>query len=71
MWMIIIAKILFPQVYATLEYYCYPVWFTSYQRLFNYLAFQLFDYERTWWRLFQKRVMRTKFDIYIFVPLDF
>jgi hypothetical protein len=22
--------------------------------------------ERTWWRLFQKRVMPTKFDIYVF-----
>jgi hypothetical protein len=22
--------------------------------------------ERTWWRLFQKRIMCTKFDIYIF-----
>ena len=23
------------------------------------------DFERTWWRLFQKRVVRTKFDIYV------
>jgi len=33
----------------------------------NYLAFQSFDIERTWWRLFQERVMRTKFDIYVFI----
>jgi len=32
----------------------------------NYLAFPSFDFERTWWRLFQKRVVRTKFDIYVF-----
>ena len=32
----------------------------------NYLAFQSFDFERTWWRLIQKRVVRTKFDIYFF-----
>ena len=32
----------------------------------NYLAFQYSDFERTWWRLFQKRVVRTKFDLYIF-----
>jgi hypothetical protein len=25
-----------------------------------------FDFERTWWRLFQKRVVRIKFDIYVF-----
>jgi hypothetical protein len=31
----------------------------------NYLAFQFFDFERTWWRLFQKRIVRTKFDIFI------
>ena len=23
--------------------------------------------ERTWWRLFQKRVVRTTFDIYVFI----
>ena len=32
----------------------------------NYLASQSFDFERTWWILFQKRVVRTKFDIYVF-----
>ena len=32
------------------------------QRLLNYLAFKYFD----WWRLFQKRVVRTKLDIYVF-----
>ena len=30
------------------------------------MAFQSFNFERTLWRLFQKRVVRTKFDIYIF-----
>ena len=34
--------------------------------LLNYLAFQSFDFKRTWWKLFQKRVVRTKFDIYVF-----
>jgi hypothetical protein len=24
-------------------------------------------YERTWWRLFQKRVVHNKFDIYVFM----
>ena len=24
-------------------------------------------FERTWWRLFQNRVVRTKFDIYVFI----
>jgi len=28
----------------------------------KYLASQSFDFERTWWRLFQKRVMHIKFD---------
>ena len=31
------------------------------------MAFQSIDFERTWWRLFQKRVVYTKFDIYIFM----
>jgi hypothetical protein len=33
----------------------------------NYLAFQSFDFELTWWRIFQKRVVRTKFDIYVYI----
>jgi len=33
----------------------------------NYLAFKSFDFERTWSRLFPKRVVRTKFDIYVFI----
>ena len=32
---------------------------------FNDFAFQPFDFECLWWRLFQKRVMRTKLDIYV------
>ena len=31
----------------------------------NYLALQPFDFERTWSRLLQKRVVRTNFDIYV------
>jgi hypothetical protein len=33
----------------------------------NYLAFQSSDFECTWWRLFQKRVVCNKFDIYVIV----
>jgi hypothetical protein len=33
----------------------------------NYLAFQCFDFEHIWRRLFQKNVVLTKFDIYVFV----
>ena len=39
---------------------------SCFQRLLNYLAFQSFVFEHTWWRLVQKRVVRTKFDIYFF-----
>jgi hypothetical protein len=31
-----------------------------------FFTFQSFYFERTWWRLFQKRVMCTKLDIYFF-----
>jgi len=40
---------------------------TENQLCLNYLAFQYFDIESTWWRLFQKRVVRTKLDIYVFI----
>ena len=35
--------------------------------LLNYFAFYSFDFERTWWGLFQKRVVRSKFNIYVFI----
>ena len=47
------TKVLLPQAYVTLADY--------------YLAFQSFDFVRTWWRLFQKRVVLTNFDIYVFI----
>jgi len=37
--------------------------FFLFHQFSNYLPFQSFDYERTWWMLFQKRVVSTKFDI--------
>jgi hypothetical protein len=33
----------------------------------NCQTFKYFDFERNWWRSFQKRVVRTKFDIYVFI----
>ena len=34
------------------------------------LVFQSFYFERTWWWLFQKRVVRTNFDIYGFISIQ-
>ena len=31
------------------------------------MAFQSFNFERTWWNWFQKRAVRTKCDIYVFI----
>ena len=38
----------------------YALWFSCSQRHQNYSAFKYFDFECTWWRLFQKRVVCTK-----------
>jgi len=35
----------------------------------KYLALELFDFESTGWRLFQKRVVRTKLDIFVFITI--
>ena len=35
-----------------------------------YLAFRYFEYERTRRRSFQKHVVRTKLDIYVFIGLE-
>jgi hypothetical protein len=47
------------QAYVILADLGYPVkalWCSCSQRLYNYLSFQSFGIERTWWNLFQKRV---------------
>ena len=31
------------------------------------LTEEAFDYEHAWWRLFQKHLVRTKLDIYVFI----
>jgi len=35
--------------------------------MYMYLAWQSFDFERTWWMLFKKCILPTKFDIYLFI----
>ena len=37
----------------------------------NYLAFQSFDFKRTWLNVIQIRVVRNKFDIYVFIATYF
>jgi hypothetical protein len=50
-----------------LGYPVYALWFYCSQNFLNYLVFQPFDFERTWWRLYQARLVRTKLDIYFFI----
>jgi hypothetical protein len=66
---IIKLKVLLPHALVTVADFailCRPFDFIALKTL-NYLAFQSFDFEHTtWWRLFQKRVVRTKFDINVY-----
>ena len=54
-----------------LDAFGYPVlvlWFYCTQTLLKYLPFQSYDFERTWLiTLFQRRVLRFKLDIYVFI----
>jgi hypothetical protein len=34
---------------------------------FPFLDVLITDFERTWWKFFQKRVVYTKFDIYVLI----
>jgi len=52
---------------ANVGYPVYGLWLYYFQTPLYDLSFQSFDFERRWGRLFQKRVMRTKFDIYVFI----
>ena len=44
-----------------------PYGFLTPKDFLYYLAFKYFGFEGTIWRLFQKRDVRTKFDIYVFI----
>ena len=35
--------------------------------MFKLFGFPIYGFDRTWWRLFQKCVVHTKFDIYVFI----
>ena len=35
-----------------------------------FMALQSFDFDRTWWMLFQKRALRTKYDTYVFISTE-
>ena len=50
-----------------LTYYFQYIDQKQWSGLLNNLAFQSVDFEHTCWRLFQKRVVRTKYDIYVFI----
>jgi hypothetical protein len=66
------TKVLFTQAWVTLVNFailCMPFGFIAPKTL-NHLAFQCFDFERTWWRLFQKRVVRTECEICDFILLE-
>ena len=41
------------------------LWFACFQKLLNQLTFKYFGLECIWRQLFQKRVLYTKFDIYV------
>ena len=49
----------------TIAEFSYPIFSFIALKTLNYLTFQSFDFECTWWRLFQKHVVRIKFDIYV------
>ena len=38
-------------------------------KITNDLTLQSVDFKRIWWRLFQNRVVRTKFDIHVFITI--
>jgi len=43
------------------------MYFSRFWMFFDYFAFQCFYFRRTSWRLLQKRVVCTRFDIYVFI----
>lgn len=71
MYIICIQRTLGPVQRYILAILFYALWFYCSQTCLNYLAFQSFDFKRVWWRLFQQRVVYTKFDISVFITFIF
>jgi hypothetical protein len=44
--------------------------FLTLQDFWIVLPFKYYDHERTWWKLLQKHVVRTKFDLYVFIRMQ-
>jgi hypothetical protein len=36
-------------------------------KIIYYMVFKYLDFEPTWWRFFQKHVVCTEFDVYVFI----
>ena len=53
-------KIIEKNTIKLLHHSCYKILDIQF---LSYLTFQCFDFLRSWWRLFQKHVVRLKFDI--------
>ena len=67
---IIKAKDPLPQAYMTLSDFGCPgwsLWYYCSQECWDYLVYQSFDFEHTWWRWIQRRVVCAKFDVYVFI----
>jgi hypothetical protein len=66
------TKYPFPKAKVTLANLGYPVlelWFSCSYRFSNYVAFLSLGFESTKYMIFQKYVVHTKFDIYIFITI--
>ena len=65
---------LLPQTEATLADFGNPdllvYLLPKHFKLFGFPTFRLWAYTCIWWRLFQKHVVRTTFDIYVFINVE-
>ena len=58
-----------PQLLVTLDNFGYSdeaFLVSLISKIFKLFDFPIFDYKRTWWRWFQKRIVHTKCDIYVY-----
>ena len=58
-----------PQIETIYIFICCSEYFIDNNINCGYMAFQSFDCERTWWRLFQKQVVCTKCHTYVVITI--
>jgi hypothetical protein len=70
LFMTFINKVILVNISMLQQQLWMPFGFLAPKNFKNILAFKYFVFEPTWWRLFKKRVVHTKFDVFVLMKVE-